>query len=143
MSDARGVGETVYTLNDYGATIKIVGLFEETTEFVWATDSPDPQAVLSRYPNHPAGFDVLLLSKTDPLGRKTEYKYDARGNMLEEKVTFSSGSGQNPLEPVKDKLGGPVSFITNTYTYDPIYNKMETHTDPETPHHHLHLRRQR
>lgn len=109
----------------YGATIKIVGPDNQTTSFVWAFDQPDPVAV----PSH-GGGDVVRLSRTDALGRKTSYKYDTLGNVIEETIDVSGVSAPDIL-PLQDKNGAAVSQVITRYTYDPLFSKMTSKTDAD------------
>src|SRR5262249_52427089 len=127
VSDARpDVPSTTYSLDDYGATIRVDGPDGQTTRYEWAFDHPDPNAVTSH-----GGADVQLLSMTDSLGRKTSYKYDKLGNVIQETIDVSSVSAPD-IVPLKDKTGGAgPSQIVTRYTYDPLFSKMTSKTDAE------------
>ncbi len=128
-SPRPGVGPTTYTLNAYGATTQIDEPLGRTTKMEWATpDNPQPTSIVHGYPSRP-GVDVLIVSQTDSLGRRTNYRYDDRGNVIEESVTFSVAAAH--LEPTRDKDGNDVTSISTTYTYDPIFSKRTSQTDPE------------
>lgn len=54
-----------------------------------------------------------LLTMTDALNRRTDYAYDAQGNL----TSFTH-------------MAGTAEAITTTYTYDPVFNLLLTVTDP-------------
>ena len=90
VTDARpGIGPTTYTVDNYGAVIKTEEPLGATTTTEWATpDTPRPGPIPG------AGIDVLVVSQTDALGRRTSYRYDAMGNVLEVKVEFLERGGR-------------------------------------------------
>jgi RHS repeat-associated protein len=55
----------------------------------------------------------LVLSVTDPLGRRTEYSYDGLGNGTS--VT---------------RLAGTAEAVTTSFTYEPTFNQVASATDP-------------
>ncbi|MGI0013411.1 MAG: DUF6531 domain-containing protein, partial [Nitrososphaera sp.] len=57
----------------------------------------------------------LVLSETDQLGRRTDYTYDAMGNVL----TITRLANLPPAEQV-----------TTTFTYEPAFNQVASITDP-------------
>ena len=59
--------------------------------------------------------DNLLSATVDPLGRRTEYDYDALGNVI-----------------TRRSLAGTANQITETYTYTPDFNQIATYTDPRS-----------
>lgn len=97
VTDARN-NLTTYTLNQYGSPLSIqdpVG----TTTMTW---SPD---------------DIVMTSKTDANGVRTDFTYDLNANLLSESVDMGSGGR-----------------LTTSYTYKafsprPIKNRVETKTD--------------
>ncbi len=133
---SEGIDNTKYILDRYGITRTIVGPLGDTTEYEWATrDNPAPDAVTGSIIDGEfiSGVDALLLSKTDALGNKTQYKYDRLGNTIEEKIVFSSGSSEFPLLPVQDKHGEQLikQEVLTKYTYDLLFNKITSRTDSE------------
>jgi YD repeat-containing protein len=129
VTDPRlNVAPTVYTLNSYGAAVKIEEPLGKVTLREWATpDNPQDPTIVPGTRFRP-GVDVVLVSETDALGRKISYRYDAQGNVIEEKIDFSAMAGYTP---VLNKQGQPVDHIITRYTYDPIFNKMTSKTDAE------------
>jgi YD repeat-containing protein len=55
----------------------------------------------------------FILSVTDPLNRRMEYSYDAKGN-----VTSMT------------RLAGTGNAVTSSLTYEPVFNQVESITDP-------------
>jgi YD repeat-containing protein len=136
VSDPRpNITPTIYMLDNYGATTDIDEPLGKHTHTVWAIDHPDPAAIpivehLAGGGISMPGIDVVLLSKTDALGRTTSYKYDALGNVIEETIdtsTITDGS----IQAVKDASGKGTTQISTHYTYDPLYSKMTSKTDAE------------
>ncbi|CAB5137262.1 hypothetical protein D3OALGB2SA_4008 [Olavius algarvensis associated proteobacterium Delta 3] len=125
VQDPRPIPPTVYTLNDYGATVKIEAPLGKVTTMEWATpDSPKPNSIPG------SGIDIQLVSQTDSLGLHRAYKYDELGNLTQETVTFTGGS--DPFHvPVVDASGSAVNQIVTTYTYDPLFSKTTSKTDAE------------
>lgn len=121
VSDPRpDVGPTIYTLNDYGATVQIEEPMGKTSIQEWCTDTPHPSCNGIK--------DVLMVSTTDAEGRTTEYEYlDGLGNLTRETVRFTGGKASVTL---KDGVT-PVSEISTSYSYDPLFSKMTSRTDPE------------
>src|SRR5262249_26783825 len=118
VSDPRfNVPPTIYTLNAYGATVRIEAPEGQIFTKVWSTQQTQFAGV---FPNGGGkqGKDIVLVSQTDALGRTTSYKYDNLGNVIEAKTVFPSG-----MESVFDKNGTPVTDVTVNYTYDPLFNK--------------------
>src|SRR5262249_26557960 len=89
VSDPRpGFLQTIYTVNAYGATTKVEAPLGKISIMEWATpDNPRPDLVPGN-PNLP-GVDAVMVAVTDALGRRTEYQYDAEGNVIKETVTFA------------------------------------------------------
>ncbi len=126
VSNPRGSDypSTTYTLDAYGAATEIQAPEGQTTYMVWAFDHPDGTSVPMS--DH-QGRDVLLLSKTDALGRKTSYTYDALGNIISQTITSFAGG----YAPVTQSDGtGSVTSVTASYTYDPLFDKLTSETDP-------------
>jgi RHS repeat-associated protein len=98
VTDPRGYA-TVYRMNGDGSPTRIEEPLGKATTAVWA----------------PA--DVLKLSETDPLGRLTEYGYDARGNLTRETIRRSAAD--------------PAVLAETTYEYDPAFNKLTRKVDAE------------
>ncbi|UMR29608.1 DUF6531 domain-containing protein [Massilia sp. MB5] len=69
-----------------------------------------PEQQIEIYERDPASN--LLLARTDPLGRKTVYAYDERGNLLTQ--TFFAGTA---------------AAVTTTMTYSSDYNQLLSRTD--------------
>jgi RHS repeat-associated protein len=70
-----------------------------------------PLAQTATYERQPGSN--LILAMTDALGRRTEYGYDARGNL----------TGQT-------QLAGTAQAVTTTYAYDPVSHRVTRVTDP-------------
>jgi RHS repeat-associated protein len=112
------------------------GPLGQRTEFKWATkDNPAPDSVHGSVIDMQfvPGVDALLLYRIDSLGNKTEFKYDKLGNTIQEKVLLSTGTAEYPLQKVVGKDGLPLAKqeIVTKYTYDPLFSKMTSRTDPE------------
>src|SRR5262249_58173616 len=74
------------------------------------------------------GLDVLMLSETDALGRKTSYRYDSLGNVIQR--TIDTGTITDPtIQPVQGAANG--GQVTTKYTYDPLFSKMTSKTDAD------------
>jgi RHS repeat-associated protein len=116
----RSVPATIYTLNDHGATILIEEPLGKTTRIEWCTDTLLPACG--------GVLDVLMVSKTDAEGRKTEYEYlDGRGNLTREVVRFSGNKA-----PVTSADGSTmVTEVSTQYEYDPTFNKVVSKIDAE------------
>ena len=100
VKDPRGIIRRV-TFNPAGYWLtdtRAVGLAEQQT------------TTLERHPD-----TNLVTSETDALGRRTEFGYDARGNL--DSVT---------------RLAGTASAVTTSGVYDSTFNEIETVTDPLT-----------
>ncbi|PYN28648.1 MAG: hypothetical protein DMD98_21990, partial [Candidatus Rokuibacteriota bacterium] len=83
VSDPRAPAEpippTVYTLNNYGATVLIEAPLGKVTTMEWCTDAPHPSCPDSA--GNP-GRDVLMIKKVDAEGRTELFEYgDGRGNL--------------------------------------------------------------
>ena len=128
VSDPRpGVLPTIYTMNNYGATIKVEEPLgsnpsAKVTLTEWCTDAPHPSCVNE---NGDPRIDALIVARTDAEGQRTEYQYDSLGNVVKETVIFSTDK-----RPVMDD-GHAVTQIETTYTYDPIFSRITSRTDPE------------
>jgi YD repeat-containing protein len=137
-----GIPPTTYTLNDYGATVKIAapdgdGHPEANVIIMeWSTpETPRPEAFPNAAPgsNAATGIDVEMVSSTDAAGRKTSYEYDSLGNVVEQTISFAGITDPN-IKPVTGADGAtPVagSKIVTRYTYDPLFSKMTSETDPD------------
>ena len=98
------------------------------------TDVSDPRGIVRRHVFHASGYPAstteavgMPLGRTttiersasghstadvDPLGRRTEYTYDNKGNLTS--IT---------------RLAGTPEAVTESYTYEPAYNQVATHTN--------------
>ncbi|HEX4608629.1 MAG TPA: tandem-95 repeat protein, partial [Urbifossiella sp.] len=122
---------TAYVLDTYGATTEIdapdgdghAGAVK--TVMVWNMDQPDPSAVPARADGRP---DVQLLKTIDPVGRETDYKYDALGNVIAQTVKAPARAG---YAAVTTPTGTIVGSVTTTATYDPLFGRKTSETDAE------------
>jgi YD repeat-containing protein len=69
--------------------------------------------------------DYRLTQITLPLGNRIQYGYDS-GNV----DRFQQGNLLSETRLPDATRGGDQSFITTTYTYEPIYNQVHSMTDP-------------
>jgi RHS repeat-associated protein len=124
VSDPRpNVAATKYTLDDYGATVKVEAPLGRTTTTTWCTEIPLPDAC--------GGVrDAIRVAETDALGRTTRYEYDALGNVVETTIDFSTISDPD-IAPVLDSTGQEVTSVTTSTTYDPLFSKKTSETDAE------------
>jgi RHS repeat-associated protein len=132
VTDPRSASEaippTTYHVNLYGATTEIDEPLGKVTKMEWATpDNPRPDLVPGTT-LHP-GVDIVMVSKTDALGRKTTFKYDALGNVIAETVALTGLGGG--IREVQAKDGTTAGSVTTRYTYDPLFSKMTSKTDAE------------
>src|SRR5262249_45251900 len=95
VRDGRG-SDTLYTLNGNGSPLRIEEPLGKTTVMEWS-DS-----------------DIFKTKETDPLGRVTDYEYDARGNLTLERIHTAD-------------LGD----IETQYAYGPQFNKLTFKKDAE------------
>jgi RHS repeat-associated protein len=116
---------TVYTLNDYGSTIRVDAPLGRTTVMEWCTDALHPSCPDI---NGNPGRDVLMVKKIDAEGQTHLYEYaDGLGNLTKETVKFSTSKA-----PVTLKDGTTaVEEILTQYTYEPTFGKMTSKTDAE------------
>ena len=134
VSDPRsGVPATIYTLNAYGATVKIEAPEGRTTTMVWATpQTPHPEAFADGAGK--GGKDIELVSITDADGQTTSYKYDNLGNAIEITTTFPTvdgGDAGGGIVAVTDGAGNPVSQTVIKRTYDATFDKLTSEIDAE------------
>ncbi|MEK7205207.1 MAG: DUF6531 domain-containing protein, partial [candidate division NC10 bacterium] len=136
ITDPRGI---TFLTNEYDTQGRVVRqtqadsgiwIFAYTTTgtFISETKVTDPRGNATTYRFNTAGYPIQqtaalgqsttserqpgtnqLLSTTDPLGRVTQFAYDASGNVTS----------------ITDPLGN-----TRTFTYDPTFNKVTSITDP-------------
>lgn len=118
-----GVAATRYTLNEYGATVKIEAPLGKTTTTIWCTNAP-----LHAFCN--GRLDVVAAAEIDALGRTYRYEYDDLGNLVKETIDFSTIT-DSTIAPVLDRNGQPVNSITRSYTYDALFSRMTSSTDAE------------
>ncbi|MDR4506573.1 MAG: Ig-like domain-containing protein [Candidatus Scalindua sp.] len=119
VTDPRpNVSPTTYTLNDYGATVTIVAPMSKRTKMEWCTDAPHQSCN--------GGIDVLMVSKTDAEGRRTEYVYDDLGNLEIETIKFTGNK-----KDVMNTAGGVENEVVTRSTYDKNFSKMIEKTDAE------------
>src|SRR5262249_24453217 len=108
----------------------------DATGRITQTDVTDPRGAVPRVTFNAGGYAVsdtralgsaeqqsvsyerqassqLLLSKTDALGRRTSYAYDAVGNVTA--VT---------------RLAGTPGAVTNSFAYEPVFSQVTSMTDP-------------
>jgi RHS repeat-associated protein len=123
VSDPRpGVPGTLYTLNSYGAAVRVDAPLGRTTRTVWCTDLPLPAECARR--------DALKGAEIDALGRRTVYGYDALGNVVTETVRIDTVAAAH-IQPTVDKNGQAVTRLTTTALYDPLFSKPVRTTDAE------------
>lgn len=122
--DGQPIPETQYTLNAYGATVRIAGPLGQETLLRWATDHLDGSVL------NEAGQpvrDVVMTWRRDAEGQEQFFDYhDGRGNLTRERTVFSPGKA-----PVTDRQGQPVSEISTLVAYDPVFNQRTNSVDPE------------
>ncbi len=127
VSDPRpNIGPTVYTLDSYGTTRRVEapppqpGGTPKITTMEWCVEAPLPDLC--------GGIrDVLMVTRTDAEGRRTEYRYDARGNVVEETIQLTGN--QAPVT-----LGDGVTSVnevTTRYRYEPAFNQLIEKIDTE------------
>jgi len=143
VSDPRpGIAATTYYLGAYGTVTEIdaPGLNGQAngsiTRMTWATPaSPQPTHFVVTPgvtdPNAQQGIDIKMVSMIDPLGRETDYTYDALGNIVQQTMSYTAPPGGETLEGVTNANGTAVSSVTTNYTYDPFFNKITSETDPD------------
>src|SRR5439155_4728581 len=94
---------TTYTVNDYGATVKIAEPLGKTTTMEWCTDTPSAACPAL---NGDPGVDVLMISKTDAEGQTRRYEYgDRLGNLTAETVQFSGNKAPVTLKDGATTVG--------------------------------------
>lgn len=127
VSDPRtglNIPDTVYTLNAYGATVRIEAPLGQTTLLEWATDHRNGAV---RNEAGQAVNDVVLTRKVDAEGQEVRYEYhDGRGNVTREITTVAPGK-----RAVFDSQGGTVTASELVQTYHPVFNFPETVVDAE------------
>lgn len=124
VSDPRpDIAPTTYTINDYGATVLIEEPMGKKTYMEWCTDAPHLCCN--------GKIDVLMVSKTDGEGRRTEYMYDDLGNVIKETIKFSTGENSDFQTVTLGDGVTSVNEVTTEYTYDPTFNKMTSKKDTE------------
>jgi RHS repeat-associated protein len=129
VSDPRSPQEpippTIYTVNNYGATVKIEAPLGKTTVMEWCTDAPSP-ACPDQSGN--PGRDILMISKVDAEGRTELYEYgDRLGNRTRETILFT---GNKAPVTLKDGIT-PVPQVSTGFSYEPTFSKMTSKTDAE------------
>ncbi|MBX2997110.1 MAG: Ig-like domain-containing protein [Caldilineaceae bacterium] len=121
------IGATIYTLDSYGAAIRIQepmdGSSYKVTETVWCTADISAPECNGRRSAQP-------VKMIDALGRTHIYQYDAQGNRIEERIDFSTISDPD-LRPVLDGQGAGVSEVVIRATFDPLFSHMISKTDAE------------
>jgi YD repeat-containing protein len=135
ITDPRGI---TFLTNEYDSAGRVIrqtqadsGIwtfaYTTTGSFISQTVVTDPRGNPTTYRFNSSGYPIqqtdalgqsttferqpgtnLLLSTTDPLGRVTQFTYDANGN----------------ITAVTDPLGN-----TRTFTYDPTFNKVTSITN--------------
>lgn len=118
---------TVYTLNRYGAVVRIDEPLGKRTIMEWCTDRANPNPACPDRNGNP-GVDALMVRKIDAEGRTHLYEYgDGLGNLTKETIRFT-----NNKAPVTRADGSTVvAEIVTTSTYDLRYNKLTSRTDTE------------
>ncbi len=111
--------ETVYWMDPYGGTSRVERpLSAGVTAVSSTTWDPTHQ--------RPA-------SEEDARGRQTSYAYDARGNLVERRISTpvlpASGEGGPTMLPT-DGAGAPVAEVVEKWSYDPLFGGVTCHVDP-------------
>ncbi len=123
VSDPRpGVAPTVYTLNSYGAAVRVERPLGAVTQTIWCTELPLPAECSRR--------GALRGAEIDALGQRTLYGYDALGNVVTTTVDLANVSAPH-IRPVVDADGQTVTQIATYATYDPLFSRMTSETDAE------------
>lgn len=121
VDDPRpAIGPTLYTLNQYGATVRIDAPLGKSATFVWCTDLPLPSGCARR--------DAIMAAETDALGRTKRYTYDEQGNITSATIDFS-GMSSTLYRPVTNAQGEPQDTVSSYVTYDPLFNLPTSKTD--------------
>ena len=105
VRDGRGK-DTLYVLNGNGSPLRIEEPLGKTTRMTWAPD------------------DILKTSETDANGRVTEFGYDDRGNLTNERVLTPD------LGPVVTEYAYDGRFNKLTYKKDAAERDDELHDRP-------------
>jgi len=98
VQDPRG-NDTRYVLNGNGSPLRIEEPFEQGTRVTQMVWSPT---------------DIVKTQEIDPLGRVTDYGYDANANLTSERITTED-----------------IGIIETRYTYDQTFNKLTVKKDAE------------
>jgi len=145
ITDARNITYLTNTYDPNGRVIQQQTIDGGVTKFAYAQANPtistspvllttvtDPLNNQTTYHFNPAGF---VLDVTDALGRKTVFTRDGGTNLLlsvtdplGRATTFTYDSNGNPL--TVRRLAGTSNAVTATLTYDPVFNKLASITDP-------------
>ena len=124
VSDVRSprlaIDETEFLLNSLGATEQVTDSIGRVTTTSWCLD-----AIAQSHPACGASSAILVAETTDPMGRRTEYRYDNRGNRVEEITHLPPG-----MADVIGTGGGAVNSISYRTTFDPIFGVETSITDP-------------
>jgi YD repeat-containing protein len=143
VKDARGIVYLTNEYDSNGRVTKQTQADNTTFQFAYTTDSngkitqtdvTDPRGNLRRVTFNGDGYTLtdtqgccgglahtferqagtnFILSVTDPLNRRMEYSYDAKGNVTS--VTRLAGTG---------------NAVTTSFTYEPVFNQVASITDP-------------
>ncbi|MGE4180034.1 MAG: Ig-like domain-containing protein [Limisphaerales bacterium] len=124
-SDGNPIPDTEYTLNTYGATVRVRAPLGQESEMRWATDHLDGS--VRDAANQPV-HDVLMTWRRDPEGQEQFFEYhDGRGNLTAERTAFAGSTKR----PVTDALGNPVTEVIRRHAYDSVFNQRTNTVDAE------------
>lgn len=124
-SDGQAIPETEYTVNSYGATVRVRAPLGQESEMRWATDHLDGSVRdAAGQPVH----DVLMTWRRDPEGQEQFFEYhDGRGNLTRQRTVFTGSSKR----PVTEAAGQPVPEIEQRFAYDGVFNQTTNSVDAE------------
>lgn len=123
--DGAPIPETEYTVNSYGATVRIRAPLGQESEMRWATDHLDGSVLdAAGQPVH----DVVMTWRRDPEGQEQFLEYhDGRGNLTRERSVF----GNSTKQPVTDAQGRPVTEVEQRFAMDAVFNQRTNVVDAE------------
>ncbi|MCC6234133.1 MAG: hypothetical protein IT580_15930, partial [Verrucomicrobiales bacterium] len=124
-SDGAAIPETEYTLNDYGATVRIRAPLGQVSEMRWATDHLDGSVLDER--GNPVR-DVVLTWRRDAEGQEQFFEYhDGRGNLTRERTVLTASTKR----AITDATGNSVSEVNRMFAFDATFNQRTNLVDAE------------